>query len=49
MFPLNMPKFFGRKYITWPKKSEKGKQEWMRACIIAGFKPRKLNTSIKTK
>jgi hypothetical protein len=27
------------KFITWPKKLGKGKQKWMKYCIISGLKP----------
>jgi hypothetical protein len=32
-----------QKFITWPKKSRKGRQEWEKACVNSGFPPRKLN------
>jgi hypothetical protein len=39
-----------QKMITlWIKKSEKGRQEWEKACIQCGMPPRKLKTVIKTK
>ncbi len=38
-----------QKCITWPNKSNKGRQEWNKACIEIGLKPRKLNTPVKTK
>ena len=38
-----------QKCITWPKKSGKGRQEWEKACIDAGMRPRKLNTPVKTR
>ena len=37
------------KCITWPKKSGKGRQEWNRACLDSGKRPRKLNTPVKTR
>ncbi len=38
-----------QKRITWPKKSRKGKDEWMKAYITIGFMFRKLNNLVKTK
>jgi hypothetical protein len=38
-----------QKCITWLKKFGEGHQEWSRACIEVGLKPKKLNTLVKTK
>jgi hypothetical protein len=38
-----------QKYITWPKKSRKVKQEWNKACVISNLPKRNLNTSMKTR
>jgi hypothetical protein len=38
-----------QKYITWPKKSDKGKQAWEKTCIEFGLRPRKVNTLMKTR
>jgi hypothetical protein len=36
------------KCIMWLKKLRKGKQEWIKAYIIKGYKPKILNMLIKT-
>jgi hypothetical protein len=38
-----------QKCITWPKKSRKGKQEWMKAYITICLRFGKLNTLVKTR
>jgi hypothetical protein len=38
-----------QKCITWPKKSRKGKQEWMKAYITICIGLGKLNTPVKTR
>ncbi|KAJ7538060.1 hypothetical protein O6H91_11G033100 [Diphasiastrum complanatum] len=38
-----------QKTITWTKKSGKGRQEWTKACIDSGLRPRKLKTPVKTR
>jgi hypothetical protein len=36
-----------QKCITWPKKSKKGKHEWIKVYITTNLKPIKLNRQIK--
>jgi hypothetical protein len=38
-----------QKCITWPNKFGKGRQEWNKACIEVGLRPKKLNTLVKTR
>jgi hypothetical protein len=38
-----------QKYITWPKKYEKGQQKWNKPCVGVVWPPGILNTLVKTK
>ncbi len=44
---IKSTKFDIQKFVTWPKKFGKGRQEWMKNYIEYKIQPRTLNTLVK--